>query len=199
MERAFFQSKSRGLKNKVNAFTSNASLIIHPEDPDWFPDDINEITTSLRNAGLIAGNIPDRDQSYFVGDNFLELIAFMGCSPNITLTPQDNSDKFCFIRLIKKQKITALTSQHTHAPHCPYCKKPEKNWSTIMTNTTLACTFCGAITPPWDYNWRKSAGFGRFFIEITEIYPKEAIPQQGLLSSLEQHHDTSWGYFYLYS
>jgi len=183
----------------VNAFTSNASLIICSEDPDWFPDDISEITISLRNAGLIAGNIPDRDQSYFVGDNFLEQIAFMGCSPNITLTPQDNPDKFCFIRLITSQEISALTSTHSHAPLCPYCKKAEKNWSNIMTNTTLACTFCGVITPPWNYNWRKSAGFGRFFIEITEIYPKEAVPQQGLLSSLKQHHGTSWSYFYLYS
>lgn len=182
----------------MNAFTSNASLIIHPEDPEWFPDDIEEITTSLRNAGLIAGNIPDRDQCYFVGDNFLDLIAFMGCSPNINLTPQDNPDKFCFIRLMRKQEITTLSSRHTHTPHCPHCKKPEKNWSSIMTNTTLACTSCGAISPPWNYNWRKSAGFGRFFIEVTEIYPKEAIPQPALLTGLQQHHNTSWTYFYLY-
>lgn len=49
---------------------------------------------------------------------------------------------------------------------------------------------------PWLYNWRKSAGFARFFIEITEIYPKEAIPQPGLLSALETMSDERWKYFY---
>lgn len=183
----------------MNAFTSNASLVIHPDDPNWFPDDLNETTKSLSNLGLIADKIPDKDQSYFVGDNFLELIAFMGCSPNINLTPQDDTDKFCFIKLRTKQEITALTSQHTHPPHCPHCKKPEKDWLNIMTGTTLACSTCGQITAPWNYNWRKSAGFGRFFIEVTEIYPREAIPQPTLLSLLEQHNNTSWTYFYLYS
>jgi len=89
----------------VNVSTSNASLIIHPGDPEWLPDNIEEITASLKNTGLIAGNIPDKDQCYFVGDSFLELIAFLGCSPNITLTPQDNTDKFCFIRLITSKEI----------------------------------------------------------------------------------------------
>jgi len=183
----------------VNAFTSNASLIICSEDPNWFPDDINKITTSLRNAGFIAGNIPDRDESYFVGDNFLEQIAFLGCSPNINLTPQDNPDKFCFIRLITSQKISTFTSQHSHAPLCPHCKKAEKNWSDHITASSLQCTACGQSAKPWLYNWRKSAGFGRFFIEVTEIYPQEAIPQPGLLSTLEQNHNTSWTYFYLHS
>ena len=183
----------------MNAFTSNASLIIHPDDPEWFPDDFKEVITSLRNTGLISGNIPGKDQSYFVGDKFLGLIAFMGCSPNINLTPQDNPDKFCFTRLITKQEITALTSQHTHSPLCPHCQKPEKDGLNMMTSTTLQCSSCGQTTAPWNYNWRKSAGFGRFFIELTEIYPKEAIPQPALLLELEQRHGTSWTYFYLYS
>lgn len=183
----------------MNAFSANTSLIIHPDDPNWLPDDFNEITASLRHLGLIAGKIPDKEQSYFVGDNFLELIAFMGCSPNINLTPQADTDKFCFIKLITKPEITALTSQHTHSPHCPDCKKPEKDWLNKITDTALHCSFCGQINAPWNYNWRKSAGFGRFFVEVTEIYPKEAIPQPTLLSALEQHHDTNWVYFYLYS
>ena len=183
----------------MSAFTSNASLIIHPGDPNWLPDNFEEVTTSLRNTGLIAGKLPDKNQSYFVGDKFLDLIAFMGCSPNINLTQQDDPNKFCFIKLITKPEVTVLTSQHTHSPHCPYCKKPEKDWLNVMTDTALKCSSCGRVSAPWNYNWRKSAGFGRFFIEVTEIYPKEAIPQPSLLSALEQQHGTSWEYFYLYS
>ena len=183
----------------MNDFTSNASLIIYPDDPNWVPGDFEEVTAFLRNTGLITDYIPGKEQSYFVGDNFLELISFMGCSPNINLTPQDDPDKFCFIKLISKQEITAHTSQHTHSPLCPHCKKPEKDWLNTMTSTTLPCSSCGQVSAPWDYNWRKSAGFGRFFIEVTEIYPKEAFPQPALLSALEQQHGTSWAYFYLYS
>lgn len=183
----------------MNTYTSNVSLIIHPDDPDWLPDETGKTIAFLRQTGLIADEIPNKEQSYFVGDNFLELIAFLGCSPNINLTPQGKTDKFCFVRLISSPEITALTSKHTHAPHCPHCKKSEKDWSNSMTTTELTCSSCGHIEPPWRYNWRKSAGFGRFFIELTAIYPSEAIPQAALLTTLEQLHNTTWGYFYLYS
>ena len=155
----------------MNAYTSNASLIIHPDDPAWSPDKTETIVSSLKDIGLVAETIPNVEHTYYVGDNFLELIAFMGCSPNINLTPQDNADKFCCIKLIEKPDITALTGQHTHAPHCPHCKKPVKNWSNTITDSTLQCSSCGEISSPWEYNWRKSAGFGRFFIETTENLP----------------------------
>jgi hypothetical protein len=183
----------------VNVYTSNASLIIHPDDPDWAPDDPEKIIVALRQIGLIAENIQGEEHSYLVGDHFLDLIAFLGCSPSISLSPQDNADKFCRIRLKTKQTITALTSKHTHAPHCPHCKKPEKNWLSGITTSALQCSSCGQTAPPWEYNWRKSAGFGRFFIEVTEIYPKEAIPQDALLTDLKNSHNTNWSYFYLYS
>jgi hypothetical protein len=182
----------------VNTHTSNASLIIHPNDPEWSPDKTATIISSLKDIELIAEALPNEKHAYMVGEHFLEQISFMGCSPNINLVPQDNAEKFCCIKLITKPGITALTSQHTHAPHCPHCKKPEKNWSDTITDTSLLCSSCGQTSSPWHYNWRKSAGFGHFFIEITEIYPKEAIPQPELLSSLEQRHGTSWAYFYLH-
>jgi hypothetical protein len=181
----------------VNAFTSSASLIIQPDNPDWFPDDPEEAPVFLKNTGLIADSIPGKEQSYYTGDNFLELVSFMGCSPSINLIPQKDDDKFSFIKLVSSQEIIALTSRHTHSPHCPHCKKAEKNWLTIMTGTALQCSSCGLTSAPWHYNWRQSAGFGRFFIELTEIYPKEAIPQPSLLSALEKHHGISWSYFYL--
>ena len=127
----------------MNAYTSNASLIIHPNDPTWFPDKTEAVTSSLKEIELLAETIPNEEHSYYVGDHFLDLISFMGCSPNIDLTPQDNADKFCCIRLIEKPDITALTSQHTHAPHCPHCKKPEKSWSDTITDTSLKCSSCG--------------------------------------------------------
>lgn len=183
----------------MNAYTSSASLVIHPEDPDWHPDELEQFAEFLRQQGFIADRLKSNEPSYLVGDNFLEQIAFLGCSPNINLTPQDNPEKFCFIRLLCSEIITALTSKHTHAPHCPHCKQPEKHWLDRVTPTSLECSSCGKSSPSWRYNWRKSAGFGRFFIEVTEIYPREAIPQATFLSALEHYHNTRWSYFYLYS
>lgn len=183
----------------MNAYTSNASLIIHPGNPEWLPDETEKIISYLQDTGLVADRLHAEKQSYLVGDKFLDLIAFLGCSPNINLSPQDNLDKYCFVRLIASDKIIAITGKHTHSPRCPRCTKPEKNWSERMAATTLQCSYCGQTSPLWHYNWRKSAGFGRFFIEITEIYPKEAIPQPALLTALGQQYEATWDYFYLHS
>jgi hypothetical protein len=40
------------------------------------------------------------------------------------------------------------------------------------------------------------AGYARLFIEITDIFPKEAIPQQLLLDKLSAIARTDWQYFY---
>ena len=183
----------------MNAFTSSASLFIHPTDPNWLPVEHEKTALLLKSIGFISDEMKHRENSYLAGDNFFDLIAFLGCSPNLNLTPQDNTDKFCFIRLIKGEAITALTSRHSHPPHCPHCNKPQKDWLSLITNTTLQCSSCGQEAAPWLYHWRKSAGFGRFFIEVTDIYPREAIPQPGLLDTLAQQYDVAWSYFYLHS
>ena len=182
----------------MNAFTSNASLMIYPQDSEHSFEDTESITSTLLENGLIGTSINNHDR-YYVGEQFLDLIAFMGCAPNIRLAPEESGETFTHVRLISTpDKITAFTSNHSHAPHCPNCKKPEKDWQKKLTTENLECANCGISSSPWLFNWRRSAGFGHFFIEISEIYPQEAIPQQNLLSALEQSHGVSWNYFYLY-
>ena len=183
----------------MNAYTSNASLVIHPDDPNWVPETSGFLADELGDLGLIAAKLSAVPSGYLVGDSFLDLIAFMGCSPDINLVPDENADTFCFIKLIGTDTITPVTSRNTHAPHCPACSKPVRDWDDILTATSLKCSNCGEMTQPWLYNWRKTAGFGRCFIEITEIYPKEAVPQPVLLDQLETISNTGWQYFYLLS
>jgi hypothetical protein len=180
---------------------TSASLILHPADPNWTPVDSNIIFSCLRDIELISDKIKDasnkQDQCYLAGDKFLSLITFMGCSPNIIFTAESTSDKFCFIRIKETLNvITAITSKHSHAPRCPTCNKAEKNWRATMTATELICTACEQSFQPWLFNWRKSAGFCRAHIEITEIYPKEAIPQPDLLDQLKDKTGVDWQYFY---
>lgn len=180
----------------MNAFTSTASLVIYPTDPDWIPENPEVLIKKLQSSALAGESFNRNKNSFLVGDKFLDHISFMGCSPNIKLEPEGNDEKFTFIRITTTDRITALTGKHSFAPHCPQCKKPEKNWQALLKNNQLVCSNCQAVSDAWQYNWRKSAGFARCFIEITDIYPKEAIPQPSLLVSLEREFQIPWGYFF---
>jgi len=178
--------------------THHASLLLYPEDPHWVNADIEHTTQILKNIGFIANTLPEQTDQYYVGEKFLDLIAFMGCSPNIRLHSEPESDNFTHIQLINNpDEILFQSSQLTRPPHCPACQKPEKNWSEKDIHTEWICEHCGTPSAPWLYNWRKSAGFAHSFIKITDIYPKEAIPQSGLLAELEKSHGVGWCYFYI--
>lgn len=111
----------------MNRFTSNASLVLHPENPDAVPDDIDHIITRLQQIGLTSDKLPGDEHCYLAGEHFLDLVAFMGCSPSISFSPGAGADPFSFIRLITTpDRITTFTGRFSHAPHCPHCNKPEK-------------------------------------------------------------------------
>ena len=183
----------------MNAFTSNASLVIYPTNPNWTSDNQESLIKFLQEVGLAGEYLNKKENSFLVGEKFLDHISFMGCSPNIKLENENGDGKFTFIRVTTTETITALTGKHSFAPHCPHCKKPEKNWRELLEDNQLVCSQCQTTSDAWLYNWRKSAGFGRCFIEITDIYPKEAIPQPSLLDSLEKSFGVSWGYFFYYA
>lgn len=178
----------------MNAFTANASLVIYPTDPNWTPDGPEALIKVLQETGL-AGKSLNKNK-FLVGENFLDHISFMGCSPSIKLENENNDDKFTFIQVTTTPDISALIGQHSFAPHCPQCKKPEKNWRALLKDNQIQCSNCQTSSEAWHYNWRKSAGFGRCFIEITDIYPKEAIPQVSLLDALEKSFGVPWAYFF---
>ena len=183
----------------MNAFTSNASLVLHTTDPSWTPDTPEVLIKFLQQTGLTGEPLNKSANSFLVGEKFLDHISFMGCSPNIKLENENNDGKFTFVRITTTDTITALTGKHSFAPHCPQCKKPEKNWRELLHDNQIICSNCQQTSNAWLYNWRKSAGFGRCFIEITDIYPKEAIPQPSLLDFLEKNFETSWTYFFYHA
>ena len=183
----------------MNAFTSNASLVIYPTNPNWTPDDPEALIKLLDETGLAGESLQKTETSFLVGEKFLDYISFMGCSPKIKFDNKDNDDKFTFIRIITAADIKALTGKHSFAPHCPQCKKPEKNWRELLKDNQLTCSHCQNNSDAWSYNWRKSAGFARFFIEITDVYPKEAIPQPSLLELLENKFQVAWDYFFYHA
>jgi ribosomal protein L37AE/L43A len=183
----------------VSAYLSTASLLLHPQSPEWF--DHNADLINQCRALEFAGDAIDAT-SYYAGEHFLDHIAFMGCAPSIRFAPEVGNEKFTHIRLHNYKAITALIGEHAPAPNCPQCKKAfaynETQTSNITGDSLWTCPHCQHVAAPWQYHWRRSAGFARVFIEITDIYPKEAKPQETLLDALRQFSGTEWQYCYLF-
>jgi hypothetical protein len=183
----------------------NALLVLCPDDPHWALSDHEDLQHLLQSIQLI-GNPFNGPGHFLAGDKFLDYIAFMGCAPDIRLEPGDDNQPFCYIRLISgTAKVEFRYGDNTDKPRCPQCRAAVNNWQSRISQwletgsePDWICDACQHQAKPWAYNWRKSAGFGRCFIEISNIYPKEAIPQQPLLDKLNSYYGVGWQFFYLY-
>ena len=120
-----------------------------------------------------------------------------GATPAIQFEASAGNEHFCFIRIHRYDNARLIVSQkQARAPHCPHCNKPVKNWQASKTEETIHCNQCNSSANIENFDWRKMAGYGRMFIEITDIFPKEAIPQQVLLKRLADITGVAWVYFY---
>jgi hypothetical protein len=61
----------------------------------------------------------------------------------------------------------------------------------------LACPACGHSAPPWGWDWKESAGFGRIFLTVEEVFPGEAVPAPALLDLLARITGCAWRHFYV--
>ena len=181
------------------------SLLLCPADPSWIPPDGRPLHAVLQRLQFI-GQALDHAGHYLAGDKFLDMIAFMGCSPDIRLEPAKDADPFCFIELEQHTPAVAFRhGEHTHTPRCPLCRTPMDDWKTRIkqwpdtgTGDLWQCDACGNQAPPWEYNWRKTASFGKCFIAVRNIFPREAIPQPVFLDTLHSYYGVEWHYFYQY-
>ncbi len=177
----------------------NCSLFLCPKRSEFIVDDITTFVSALQQTGIISQAINQQTNShhYMAGEKYLDYIAYMGCAPTIQFEAGDQSKNFCFIKLHQYQKAELLFSQkQSRAPHCPHCKKPVNNWNDSNTDSTIKCSKCDTTSNIEDFDWRKMAGYAQLFIEITDIFPKEAIPQQLLLDKLAGISGVEWEYFY---
>jgi len=69
-------------------------LYLYPDDSSLFVDklDLESLLSAIEFIG--QKQIENRFQ---VGNKFLSLLCFMGCSPNIELEPQDDKP-YCYIK-----------------------------------------------------------------------------------------------------
>jgi len=184
----------------MDSMHGKCSLYLIPKQPDFAIEDISSLVTTLQDIGLISQEINQHDNNshYYSGERYLDYVAYMGCAPSIQFEADaDNNEDFCFIKLHQYEKPELIVSRtQSRAPHCPVCQKPVKDWQDSKTGTAIRCNLCHTSSDIERYNWRKMAGYARLFIEITDIFPKEAIPQQLLLGTLSEKLGTDWLYFY---
>ena len=181
----------------MNANTSACALYLYPEQADFCIEDLAQFISRLQEYGFISDPITNQESSFYTGNRFLDYITYMGCSPAIQFEASAGNEHFCFIRIHRYDNARLIVSQkQARAPHCPHCNKPVKNWQASKTEETIHCNQCNSSANIENFDWRKMAGYGRMFIEITDIFPKEAIPQQVLLKRLADITGVAWVYFY---
>lgn len=166
----------------------------------------------LQNIGLIANELPaasvnGQSGHYLVGERFFEQVIFLGCSPQLKLTPpekhEDRATEFCHIGIDCSDEIKFLGGNNVRAPQCPQCKSVDKNWRTILQQWqqapevfTRQCPQCGATKPLHMLNWRRTAGFAAVSVHIWGVHQSEAVPNDSLLNALQALTHCSWQYFY---
>ena len=180
-------------------------LVFHAAKPEYAPDDIIDIVKALQDAGFVGEKwlAPESvvGERYLIGDSFLSLVTFMGCAPAIeleALIEQPESTEFCHIEINSADAEMKFILGSEHAvSRCPHCRQRHANWKEIPKTLMYTCDKCQVETPLAEYDWKNTAGCGRFFIRLHGVYPQEALPTSNLLQILEKISNTKWKYFYI--
>jgi len=202
------------INNGGNSQVSIARLVIYPLELHYVPDDRRILANALSEIEFIGEQLPVADpaiaptinngQRFLIGDQFLNFVTFMGCSPAIEIEPPDNgSEDFCHVVISPAHDKTEFCADAAgKGPRCPHCRHEEQDWQTLAkqyqddTALEYACPQCQQITPLLNLNWRKSAVAARIFISIYSVFPNEAVLADKVLQVLEQATGARWRYFY---
>jgi len=177
---------------------TQARLIISPKSSSNIPAKTADIKQALKEAGLTANEF--RNNAYYAGNNFISLVSFLGCSPNIQLTPEDG-ENFCFVEFSDTYPHSQLLGYCLSVkPKCPYCKAKIENWKDTaeyqLASSLYLCRKCNTVMPLSDLKWRQEGGYGHISISITNIHPHEAVPAEKILHVLKDASNFEWDYFY---
>lgn len=181
---------------------NNKSLVLHPLDCNEQAD-IKVLIDTLQRLKFIESPLDKAQNTYLAGDDFLQLVVFLGCSPSVELAPTEEGKAFCHVRLLQPEDAPQLiSSKHTNNPRCPSCRKEMTNTKQVIEQwqkdkqIQWSCPDCDFSGETSDLNWRHSAGVASCFIEVNNIFPNEAVPSDELMSALQKVTNSEWDYFY---
>ena len=180
-------------------------MVFVAQKSEYIPTNIPEIVDALQQVGFLGEKWQSpkavSGERYLIGDSFLSLVTFMGCAPAIELEPiseQPASTEFCHVEIEPVRNAAEFIRGSDHLiSRCPHCQQRHANWKDIPESLSYSCDKCEVDSHLSEYDWKHTAGCGRFFISLHGIYPQEAIPTSQLLQTLEEITDTKWDYFYI--
>jgi hypothetical protein len=175
-----------------------SSLFLHPSDPLWRPAVRGAVLNLLSELEFVRDpKTGDAVQHYLAGNRFLQLLMFLGCSPQVALEPdhRENGPPACTIRLICHDMPLFLVATPPVA-RCARCRTPASLQPDMDPQALYRCGRCAVAAPLVDLDWRQGAGYGCFFVEVAGIHPQEAVPSDGLLQALGGLSQCEWRYFF---
>lgn len=169
-------------------------LVLFPKNPAWTPESLAPLVDALKVIGLFGA---EREPHVFnAGSEYLGLVSYLGCSPQIALGESEHATT---IRLSGISPAPLfLHGGNLKPPRCPQCCKTIENTGASRgADEELHCPHCGWAGSLHELDWRRSAAFGRIFIEISNVFESEAVPGENLTDCLQQTTGEVWDYSYV--
>ena len=167
-----------------------------------------DLLDGLSKIGLIGKAFQLQDSMHYqVGEQFLEQVIFLGCSPYIALQASEvvsgeNVDKgegYCHVCIRQTDELHWMLSSDAVEARCCRCRASTPfHLPEITLDLPSVCPACKQALGWNDWDLRKKGGIGRTFIEIWGIHPHEAVPAESLLAGLANCSKVNWRYFYSY-
>ena len=178
-------------------------MVLTTADPRVCPQ-IDLLVETLGARGLLGARLGEGPQAGFrIGSGFFSLLAFTGCAVTLETEPNGGAP-FCHIRLsTASEHPRPMVGRNTRPPRCPACRARLTDWRDrepdwrANRHAGVTCPSCGETRPPWLWDWKHQGGFGRFFIQIEEVFPGEAMPTPALFDLLMRASGVGWRHFYI--
>ncbi len=172
-------------------------LILYPSRPDQPPVAVTSLGTMVERIGLMGRpSLPGAAHRHVVGEAYLSLITYLGCSPQVGLGIEDADTPLgAWIELSAGfAEPRLIAGDNAKAPRCPQCRRFIEHWRTQFPAPAL----CDCVEPtPWPrLNWRQCAGIARQFVLIHGVFEGEALPADALLNALARESGCEWRYAY---
>lgn len=187
----------------ISVMEPTALLVLYPHHHAVEAAHDTALVERLAILGLIGAAVSmGKRTHYATGDEFLNLVTFLGCAPHLALEPPPAPCPMDFVNVSLSGPLGAprlRRGRNTVTPPCPGCGARDHCWDPVPGpgGPALRCNACGTITPAAELNWRKTAAMANCFIDIWGIYPAEAVPNPALMERLAAFSGGPWRHAYL--